>query len=70
MNWPLPCFKINSDAGKTWLEEYLGPSSKSVDIGDGIKINSSYIIFEDKVYITYGNSDSDGPAHKTCDGKN
>lgn len=70
MNWPLPCFNINSDAGKTWLEEYLGLSSKTVDIGDDIKINSSFIIFEDKVYLTYGDPDSDGPAHKTSNGKN
>lgn len=70
MNWPLPCFNINSEAGKTWLEEFLGPNSKSVDIGDGIKINSSYVIFDDIAYLTYGDSDSHGPAHKTSNGKN
>lgn len=64
MSWPLPCFSLNSEAGKVWLEEYLGPNSKSLDIGDGIKINSSFVMFEDMVYLTYENPEIGGPAQK------
>ena len=64
MSWPLPYFNLNSEAGKAWLEEYLGTDSKALDIGDGIKINSSFVIFEDKVYLTYGNTEVGGPALK------
>lgn len=62
MSWPLPYFSLNSEAGKAWLEEYVGPNSKPLDIGDGIKINSSFVIYEDKVYLTYGNTEVGGPA--------
>lgn len=62
MSWPLPCFSLNSEDGKAWLEEYLGPNSKLLDIGGGIMLNSSYIIFEEKVYLTYGIAEVGGPA--------
>lgn len=70
MSWPLPCFNINSDAGKAWLEEYLGPDSKLTEIGEDIKINASVVVFEDKVYLTYGNTESGGPVLKSFNGNN
>lgn len=56
MSWPLPCISINSDSGKSWLEEFLGPEPKFNQIGDNIKANSSAIICGDKLFLTYGNS--------------
>lgn len=64
MSWPLPCFSLSSEAGKDWLEEYLGPNAKPLDIGDGVKLNSSFVIFEDMVHLTYGNAEVGGPAQK------
>lgn len=64
MSWPLPCFSLSSEAGKDWLEEYLSPNVKTLEIGDGIKLNSSFVFYEDIVYLTYGYAEVDGPAQK------
>ena len=69
MSWPLPSFSMNSDSAKIWLEEYIGTDPKLTDIGDGFKVSSHVVSFEDKIYLTIGASDVLGPVQKQDNGK-
>lgn len=46
-------FTLNFEESN-WLEEFLGSSSKIPEIGETIRMNDQVIIFDNKVYLTFG----------------